>query len=42
MINFLLYFCEQPKEEDDRSQILPSAEFFEPPRGMMIYIVFKL
>jgi len=27
------------KEEEDRSQISPSAAFFESPRGMIIYLV---
>jgi hypothetical protein len=39
VINFV-HFYGQPKGEEDRSQISPSAAFFESPRGMIIYIVF--
>jgi hypothetical protein len=38
-LTFIMFY-EQPKEEEDRSQISPSAAFFESPRGMVIYIVF--
>jgi hypothetical protein len=39
MVNFI-YFYGQPKEEEDRSQISPSAAFFESPRGMTVCIAF--
>ncbi|KDR08713.1 Vesicular integral-membrane protein VIP36 [Zootermopsis nevadensis] len=37
---FELDLPDDPKEEEDRSQISPSAAFFESPRGMIICIAF--
>ncbi|PSN36770.1 hypothetical protein C0J52_23243 [Blattella germanica] len=30
---------DDPKEDEDRSQISPSAAFFESPRGMIKYFI---
>lgn len=32
----------QPKDVEDRSKIIPSATFFESPRGMLFYNIYLI